>query len=394
MLSTVAFQAYGGPPVPPPLLFRDPSSCAAELDLSVGRHGASARRSANSKLRVGNFITFSGSPGIWGPSSTNSVLLAVAEINKRGGILGREIELSMYDAGGPIEQVARRAEAAILLDEVDLFMGSHISAVRVALRKVTRNRIPYVYTPVYEGGERTPGVMAIGETPRWQMRPSIHWLAEVKKASRWYLIGSDYVWPWQSHRAVKSYIAESGGQVVGEEFVPLGEDNHEPHLARIRAAKPDVVLISLIGTDSITFNRAFAESGLAATTLRFAGAMDETVLLGIGADNTESLFCASGYFACVGSRDNDDFMDRYRAMFGPHAPPIGSVGQSNYEGLRFLEAAAERAGTLAMEPLSAAARNVVYRGARGPVTIRNGRAEMPMYLAEADGLDFRLVKAI
>ena len=161
---------------------------------------------------IGNFLTFSGSPGIWGPASTNSALLAASEINKRGGILGREIELAMHDAGGPIEQVAQRAAEAIASDEVDVIMGSHISAVRVALRKVTRGRVPYVYTPVYEGGERTPGVMAIGETPRGQSRPAIHWLAEVKKASRWYLIGSDYVWPWQSHRAVKRYIADTGGR--------------------------------------------------------------------------------------------------------------------------------------------------------------------------------------
>jgi ABC-type branched-subunit amino acid transport system substrate-binding protein len=321
-------------------------------------------------------------------------LLAVSEINKRGGILGRELDLAMYDSGGPLEDVVRRAEQAIALDEVDLIMGSHISAVRVALRKVTRNRIPYIYTPVYEGGERTPGVMAIGETPRWQSRPAINWLAEIKKASRWYLIGSDYVWPWQSHRAVKKYISEAGGQVVGEEFVPVGEDNHEPHLARIRAARPDVVLISLIGTDSITFNRAFAEDGLAATTLRLAGAMDETVLLGIGADNSENLFCASGYFTCVSSRANDEFLSRYRAMFGVHAPPIGSVGQSNYEGLRFLQAAAERAGSLSSRPLLAAARNIVYTGARGAVAIRDGRAEMPMYLVEADGLDFKLIKTL
>ena len=91
----------------------------------------------------------------------------------------------------------------------DLIVGLHTSAVRVGLRKVTtRHRIPYIYTPVYEGGEQTPGVMAIGETPRWQSRPSIHWLADVKKAARWYLIGSDYVWPWQSHRAVKRYISD------------------------------------------------------------------------------------------------------------------------------------------------------------------------------------------
>lgn len=274
-------------------------------------------------------------------------------------------------------------------------MGLHTSAVRVALRKVTtRHRIPYIYTPVYEGGEQTPGVMAIGETPRWQSRPSIHWLADVKKAARWYLIGSDYVWPWQSHRAVKRYIKEAGGHVVGEEFVPLGEDNHEPHLERIRAARPDVVLISLIGTDSITFNRAFGECGLGATTLRLAGAMDETVLLGIGADNSENLFCASGYFPGIGSRANDDFQSRYRAMFGPNGPPIGSLGQSSYEGLRFLEAVANKAGTLAMGPMLAAGRNIVYGGARGPVTVRNGHTRMQMYLAGADGLDFKLIKPI
>jgi len=394
VLSTVHFPAHGGPAIPPSLLFRNLSKAADDLDLSTIKPGSSWRRGAHSKLRIGNFLTFSGSPGIWGPTSTNSVVLAVDEINKRGGILGRELELSLYESGGPIEDVVRRAEQAVAFDEVDLIMGSHISAVRVALRKVTRNRIPYIYTPVYEGGERTPGVMAIGETPRWQSRPAIHWLSEVKKASRWYLIGSDYVWPWQSHRAVKKYIAAAGGRVVGEEFVPVGEDNHEPHLARIRAAKPDVVLISLIGTDSITFNRAFGECGLATTTLRLAGAMDETVLLGIGADNTENLFCASGYFNCVGSRANDNFLIRYRAMFGPHAPPIGSIGQSNYEGLRFLEAAANRAGSLSMGPLLAAARNVVYAGARGSITIRDGRAEMPMYLAEADGLDFKVIKTI
>jgi urea transport system substrate-binding protein len=391
VLSTVGFENIGDRPIPS-LAFRDVATPITHSSRRPADAGFVRRGGARNKLRVANFLTFSGSPGIWGPAATNSVLLAASEINKRGGILGREIELTMCDAGGPVEDVARRAAQAIAFDEADVIMGSHMSAVRVALRKVTGSRVPYIYTPVYEGGERTPGVMAIGETPRWQSRPAIHWLTDVKKASRWYLIGSDYVWPWQSHRAVKKYIAEAGGHVVGEEFVPLGEDNHSAHLARIRAARPDVVLISLIGTDSITFNRAFGECGLAATTLRLAGAMDETVLLGIGADNTENLFCASGYFSCIGSRANDEFLSRYRAMFGANAPPVGSVGQSNYEGLCFLQAAAERAGSLAFKPLLTAARNMVYNGARGSVTIRDGRAEMPMYLAEADGLDFKLIK--
>ncbi|GCC48613.1 hypothetical protein chiPu_0032898, partial [Chiloscyllium punctatum] len=184
------------------------------------------------------------------------------------------------------------------------------------------------------------------------------------------------------------YIKETGGTVVGEEFVPVGEDDHAAQLERIRAAKPDVVLISLIGTDSVTFNRAFAEAGLARTILRYASCVDETSLLGIGADKTENLFCASGYFPSVGSHAGDDFRDRHRAMFGPFAPPIGSCGESAYEGFCLLEAAANRAGTLDIRPLLAATDNLVYRSPRGSITVRNGHARMPMYLAEADGLDF------
>jgi urea transport system substrate-binding protein len=350
------------------------------------------RRDSRKKLRVANLVAFSGSPGIWAPAATNSTLLAASEINSRGGILGHEIEVLFLDASGTVEDLARRMEDAITFDGVDVVMGSHISAVRVALRKHVAGRIPYIYTTVYEGGERTPGVIAIGETPRRQCRPAIHWLADTRKASRWYLIGSDYVWPWISHRASKKYIAETGGQVVGEEFVPVGEDNYEAHLRRIRLAKPDVVLISLIGTDSITFNRAFAEQGFGAKMLRLASAFDETVLLGIGAENTENLFCASGYFTCVRSLENEDFLSRYQAAFGTTAAPSGSVGQSNYEGLKFLETTATRAGSFSSKPLCSAAKNIVYSGARGPITLSQGHAAMPIYLAEANGVEFRVLK--
>lgn len=358
----------------------------------IPRSNLFRQRRDRKKLRIANFITLSGPAGIWGPAGTNSTLLAASEINRRGGILGREIEIVFHDAGGNIDDVARTASDIVASEDADVVMGSHTSAVRVALRKVVAGRIPYIYTPVYEGGERTPGVMAIGETPQPQSRPAIEWLANVKRASRWYLIGSDYVWPWLSHRATKKYIAGAGGRVVGEEFVRMGEHDHSAQLARIRAARPDVVLISLIGTDSIVFNRAFAEQGFTSKMLRLAGAMDETVLLGIGADNTENLFCASGYFVDLASRENDAFRCQYLASFGRYAPPLGSVGQSNYEGLRFLDTVASRAGSLAIKPLLSTAMNVDYDGARGRVGIRCGTASMPIYLAEADGLDFQLIK--
>jgi urea transport system substrate-binding protein len=392
VLSATQIGTTGGGPMPPDWLLRGSSWPGGDTFTLSPRPDSFWQRRDRKKLRIANFTSLTGPAGIWGPSATNSTLLAASEINRRGGILGREIEIVFHDAGGNIEDVVRTASDVVASDGADIIMGSHISAVRVALRKVVAGHIPYVYTPVYEGGERTPGVMAIGETPRAQSRPAIEWLANAKNASRWYLIGSDYVWPWLSHRATKKYIAGAGGRVVGEEFVRMGEHDHSAQLARIRAARPDVVLISLIGTDSIVFNRAFAEQGLASKMLRLAGAMDETVLLGIGADNTENLFCASGYFVDLASRENDAFRCQYQASFGRYAPPLGSVGQSNYEGLRFLDTVALRAGSLAIKPFRSSAMNVDYDGARGRIGIRRGSASMPIYLVEADGLDFKLIK--
>ena len=392
MLSSMRTADAGGPMPPPWLVEGLPDFSAVDAFGHSPDTGLLGQRRDRKKLRITNFIGMSGPAGIWGPASINSTLLAASEINRRGGILGREIELVFHDAGGDIDDIVRKASEIVAAADADIIMGSHISAVRVALRNVLTGHIPYIYTPVYEGGERTPGVMAIGETPRAQSRPAIEWLASTKRASRWYLIGSDYIWPWRSHSATKKYIAGAGGRVVGEEFVPMGEQNHDAHIARIKAARPDVVLISLIGTDSITFNRAFAEHGLASKIMRLAGAMDETVLLGIGADNAESLYCASGYFPSLDSPGNDAFRLQYEASFGRCAPAPGSIAQSNYEGLRFLEAVAAKAGTLASRPLLAAAKTVAYRGARGEITLRNGLAQMPIYLAEAAGLDFRLIK--
>src|SRR3954469_8246894 len=122
--ATVNFPAHGGPALPPSLLLRNLSAAVADGGLSPSDHAFLRRRGEN-KLRIGGFICCTGSPGVWGPCATNTAQLAVAEINKRGGILGREIELSIYDAGGPLDEILSRAEQAIASDEIDLIVGLH-----------------------------------------------------------------------------------------------------------------------------------------------------------------------------------------------------------------------------------------------------------------------------
>jgi urea transport system substrate-binding protein len=342
-------------------------------------------------LRVGLLIPLSGPAGIWGPSAHKCATLAVDEINDGGGVLGREIRLVPSDAGGAPAAVAAAARELVEEHGVEAIVGMHISAVRVAVARALKGRVPFVYTPIYEGGERSPGVFAVGETPEQQLRPAVTWLTERRRARRWYLIGNDYVWPRVSHAAAKQYIARCGGEVVGEEYVPLGSDEFAPSLERIRAARPHAVLISLVGGDGVAFHRRFAADGMADDMLRLSSALDENALLGVGAENTDNLFAASGYFAALPTRANQSFIERYQQSFGQLAPVLSALGQSCYEGFRFYAALARRAASLDAMALEAAAASFDYEGARGTVRMRDKRVVMENYLAQADGLGFRII---
>src|SRR5712692_6113008 len=269
---------------------------------SVDRHRVGdgpAGSTQNRPLSVGLLIPLSGPDGIWGLACHKSAILAASEINQRGGVLGRELRLVIGNAGGDCADVAGTACRMIEDDAIEAVIGMHISAVRIALVRALGGRVPYIYTPLYEGGEHAYGVFAVGETPEQQLRPALHWLAQERHARRWYLVGNDYVWPRMSHRTAKRYIGSSGGIVVGEDYLPFGQEDHAPALERIAAARPDAVLISMVGREAVAFNRSFAEHGLARHVLRLSIALDENVLLGIGAENAENLFSSAGYFTAL-----------------------------------------------------------------------------------------------
>jgi ABC-type branched-subunit amino acid transport system substrate-binding protein len=343
-------------------------------------------------LCIALLLPLSGPAGVWGPSCQTSALLAQRELNAAGGLLGREVELVFQDAGGAPDEVAEATVSLVEDGEASAVIGMHISAVRLALVQALAGRVPYVYTPVYEGGEAAPGVFMTGETPALQLRPAIDWLAERRAARRWYLVGNDYVWPRVSHRAAHRYVAASGGAVAGEEYLDFGIDDFAPCHERIRRARPDAVLVSMVGGDCVAFNRAFAEHGLAKHILRLSTASEENTLLGIGAENAENLFFAAGYLAALRTPENLALLDRYRAAFGDNAPVLNTIGESCYEGLQLYAAMVRRAGALDVPALMSASEGLVYSGARGRVGVERRHLRSAIYLAEADGLDFRIIE--
>ncbi|HEY6984328.1 substrate-binding domain-containing protein [Reyranella sp.] len=334
---------------------------------------------------------FSGPAGLWGPSCQTSALLAAREVNESGGLLGRELELTFIDAGRDPEIVTDET-LDLVEGGAEAVIGMHISAVRQALVRALRGRVPYVYTPVYEGGEKAPGVFMVGETPALQLRPSIAWLVGRHGARRWYLMGNDYVWPRVSHRAARRYVAADGGEVVGESYVPFGCEDYDACLDCIRKAHPDAILVSMVGSDCVTFNRAFADAGLDRHILRLSAASEENTLLGIGAENAANFFFAAGYLSGLQTDDNLAFLDRYHGAFGREAPVPNTIGQSCYEGVRFYAELGRRAQALDIETLGRASQDLSYVGARGRSHMMARHLHTDIYLAQADGLDFRVVQ--
>lgn len=336
-------------------------------------------------------IPLGGSAGIFGPSCELCAQLAVDELNATSGILAREVRLSVVDGSRPPERVADEVGALVAAGLVDAVVGWHISAVRRAMAPRIADRVPYVYTALYEGGERTPGVFMVGETPSTQLLPAMRWLREHHGIRRWCVVGDDYVWPRLTARAARGYAEQCGGEICGEVFVPLGTREFAATVRRVEEWGAEAVLMLLVGEDAVHFNRAFARAGLDDCCRRLSTLMDENMLLGSGPDGTRGVCAAAAYFETLPTAESLDFSSRYARRFGPEAPTLNSLGESCYEGLMMLTALADRAQSLDVRALCAAADGASFDGARGELPMRGHHVDQRVYLAEANALAFDVV---
>jgi urea transport system substrate-binding protein len=366
-----------------------------------GRSSFASRALRNPRVEVGAreltialCVPLGGAAGICGPAALASAKLAIAELNAGTGIDGCQCGLVSVNAGDDATEL--KDTLAELVDDrrIDALVAMHTSAVRHDLVAAIGGRIPFVYTPPYEGGESAPGVFAIGATLADQLRPAIQWITLRNGPRRWLCVGNDYVWPHAVHQHARDYVAASGGSVVGEICLPFGAGNYDAVLEALRERRADAVLLSLIGQDAIDFNRAFGEAGLADSVLRLTCALGENELLAIGAPHTRNLYAASGYFASLDTDSNRSFKERYHSHFGERAPTLDNCGQSTYEGIHFLAALLDDAARRTRRGRSLnqlGAHPLAYRSARDAVYAGNRVSTMPIYLARAEGHAFRVL---
>jgi urea transport system substrate-binding protein len=345
----------------------------------------------DSTINVALVIPLHGSAGIFGPSCELCAQLAAEEVNAADGVLGRPVRLSVVDGSASPADVADEVGALAAAGLVDAVIGWHISAVRQALAPRVADLVPYVYTALYEGGERSPGVFLTGETPMRQLLPAMRWLNRERGVRRWCIVGNDYVWPRITARAARAFAGACGGEICFETFVPLGCQWWHGPVEDVRSSRAEGVIMLLVGADAVGFNREFAAAGLDDRCLRLSTLIDENTLVASGAESTRGICAAAAYFETLLTPESLDFGWRYTRRFGPDAPTLNSVGESCYEGVLLLSALAERTGSLDVRRTTKAAEALSYVGPRGEVHMSERHLDQRVYLARADDLQFDVV---
>ncbi|GFH01049.1 substrate-binding domain-containing protein [Mycolicibacterium hippocampi] len=344
----------------------------------------------NLTLNIALVIPRSGSAGIYGPSCEACAELAVAEANAHYGVLGREMRLIPVDGSRPPSVVAAEIARLVESGAIDAVTGWHISPVRQAIAQVTAGRVPYVYGPLYEGGEHTAGVFLTGETPSRQLLPAMDWMTSEYGIDRWIVIGNDYIFPRGTGLAAARHARAQGSPLVGQLYVPLGTEDFTEAIRQVETREATGVVVLLVGGDGVAFNRQFAATGMDTAIPRLSPHVEENMLMASGSRANTGLFSAAGYFEALNTTASMEFAARYYSRFGQGAPALNSIGESCYEALALLIALASRARSLSVDALTLAAEDLRYVSPRGEVTMRGNQMSQDVYVAEAVDLDFQV----
>ena len=199
-------------------------------------------------IKVGVLADQTGPLSFVGLANANVARMVVGDINARGGLLGRHVELILEDSATDDSVAAASAAKLIQQDRVDVVFGGIYSSTRQAIkgRVVVEGTTLYIYPEQYEGQESAPLVFCTGPVPARQVDPLIRWLMRETGAKTFYLPSADYIWPHVLNARVKDIVAVNGGSIVGEEYFPLDHTDYRETVERIVGSGADVVFNTIV----------------------------------------------------------------------------------------------------------------------------------------------------
>lgn len=319
----------------------------------------------DTEVTVGQLHSATGTMAISETGSIQAERLAIDQINAMGGVLGRKIKIVQEDGASDWPTFAEKAKKLLVSDKVAAVFGCWTSASRKAVLPVFEKENGLLYYPTfYEGLEQSKNVFYTGQEATQQILAGLDWISKEKKAKTYYLVGSDYIWPRTSNKIARKHIENVlKGEVVGEEYYPLGNTQFGSLINKIKLKKPDVIFADVVGGSNVAFYKQLKAAGVTSknqTLLTLSVTEDE--LLGIGGENMEGFYASMKYFESLDNPNNKKFVADFKAKYGANSV-MGDVTQAAYLGPWLWKAAVEKAGSFDVDKVVAASPNLELKTA-------------------------------
>lgn len=320
-------------------------------------------------IRVGILHSLSGTMAISEASLKDAELMAIAEINQGGGVLGHQIEPVIEDGASNSATFAIKARKLIEQNQVATIFGGWTSASRKAVLPIVEELNALMWYPVeYEGLECSRHIFYTGICPNQQVGPAVDWLLK-HKGNRFYLIGSDYVFPRTANKLIKAQLKQQGGSIAGENYVPLGMTDFSDLISRIKQAKPDVVFNTLNGDSNLAFYQQYQAAGITAEEIPIlAVSIAEEELRRIGGSVAAGHYASWSYFQSIDTPKNREFVQNFQARYGQDRVTSDPI-ESAYAQVYLWKQAVEKAGCFDGDLVREAAYGQTFAAPGGKIRI-------------------------
>ncbi|MBW4537939.1 MAG: urea ABC transporter substrate-binding protein [Myxacorys chilensis ATA2-1-KO14] len=347
-------------------------STTASPGASPAASTAASTSAAGNTVKVGILHSLSGTMAISEKSVVDAENLAIEEINKAGGVLGKQIEAIIEDGNSDWPTFAEKAKKLIDQDKVATVFGCWTSASRKAVLPVFESKNSLLWYPVqYEGQECSKNVFYTGAAPNQQIEPSVDWLLE-NKGKEFFLVGSDYVFPRTANTIIKAQLAAKGGNTVGEDYIPLGSTEVKSVIQKIKQALPNggVIYNSLNGDSNVAFFKELQASGLNPDKYpSMSVSIAEEEVKAIGVDYLQGHYAAWNYFQTVNSPASTKFVDAFKAKYGSDRV-VNDPMEAAYIMVYLWKQSVEKAGTYEdLEKVKTAAYGQTFDAPEGRITM-------------------------
>ena len=315
--------------------------------------------SAAGTVKVGVLHSLSGTMAISEVTVKNATLLAIDEINAKGGVMGEQIEPVIEDGGSDPAIFAQKAQKLVQEDKVVTVFGGWTSASRKAMLPVFERFHGLLWYPVqFEGNECSKDIMYSGAQPNQQILPALDW-AKAKGYKTYFLLGSDYVFPRTANLILKKHIVHDGLTVAGEEYVPLGGTDFSAIVNKIKLAQPSIIFNTLNGDSNVSFFKQMAAAGLTPSKLPVMSfSIAEPEAKSIGPSLLQGSYAAWNYFESLPDPVNKKFVAAYHAKYPDQ--PIDDPMIHGYLDVYTWAAAVEKAKSFDIDKVRKAATHLMY----------------------------------